>query len=106
MSHHTTDERVLAELKAMFTGPGKPFKGAAVPFGPTGEFPDGKLGPNDEGGIAMGITQHEGRLVIDFGKPIRSLGLTAVEAQRLGSLLTDFAVNNQPPQKVNVEAQK
>lgn len=48
--------------------------------GAVGSFPDGQLGPNDEGSLQFGLSAVDGRVVIDFGKPVRSLGMTPQEA--------------------------
>lgn len=44
------------------------FVKAAQP-GPTGEFPQGKLNPTDEGELKMAISHDEKLVRIDFGKP-------------------------------------
>lgn len=56
-------------------------------LGPTGRFPEGKLNPDDEGEIAIGVAYVEGKVVFDFGKPIRSLGLTPKQAFEIAGLL-------------------
>jgi hypothetical protein len=54
-------------------------------FGATGQFPHGKLVDHDEGEIQFGITADVERqvILIDFGKPVRSLGLTYDEVRGL-----------------------
>ena len=56
-------------------------------LGPTGRFPGGKLTPNDEGEIAFAVVVMEDKVLINFGAPIASLGLTAKQARRLAALL-------------------
>jgi hypothetical protein len=56
-------------------------------FGPTNKFPDGKVGPHDEGEIAFGVTEHDGRIFIDFGTPVRQLGMTKPQAMELAATL-------------------
>lgn len=56
-------------------------------LGPTGEFPAGKIVPHDEGGLMFGITTSQGRVVLDFGKPIRSIGFTRNDALDLARIL-------------------
>jgi hypothetical protein len=59
--------------------------------GPTGDFPDGKLTPDDEGGlnVAMGIT--EGRVFIDFGKSITWLAMLPADAIEFAQAIIDKA---------------
>lgn len=63
----------------------------ASSLGPTGDFPAGKVAPHDEGGLMMGITNFNGRVVIDFGKPVRSLGFTRTDALNLAKTLIERA---------------
>ena len=51
--------------------------------GPTGEFPDGKLTENDEGGLVMGLAVYKGKIVVNFGKPVASIGLDVENAKQL-----------------------
>lgn len=41
----------------------------------------------DEGELAYGITAHNHAVLLDFGKPIRSLGLEPKEARELAAVL-------------------
>lgn len=50
------------------------FKGAL------GTFPEGKLTPNDEGAIQFGFGVIDGKITIDFGTPVRSIGMTPQQA--------------------------
>lgn len=56
-------------------------------LGPTGKFPDGKIADNDEGEIKIGITTMEGRIVVDFGKSIHTVGFTADQALGIAEVL-------------------
>lgn len=56
-------------------------------LGPTGRFPGGKLTSNDEGEIAFGVSTLKGKVVVAFGKPIASLGMSAKEARLLANSL-------------------
>jgi hypothetical protein len=62
-------------------------------LGPTGEFPHGKLVPHDEGGLIFGVTVFNGRVVFDFGKPIRSLAFTKEGALELAELIKQRAAS-------------
>jgi hypothetical protein len=37
-------------------------------LGPTGKFPNGKLGPGDKGELQFAIGEQHGNVVIDFGR--------------------------------------
>jgi hypothetical protein len=58
-------------------------------LGATGEYPDGKIGENDEGELRFAIAADPatGKVFIDFGKSIRSLGLTAKQASDFADML-------------------
>jgi hypothetical protein len=60
-------------------------------LGPTKDFPHGKLVPHDEGGLIFGVTVFNGRVVFDFGKPIRSIGFTREGALQLAELIKQRA---------------
>lgn len=60
-------------------------------LGPTGQHPHGKIVPHDEGGLIFGVTVFNGRVVFDFGKPIRSLAFTREGALQLAELLRQRA---------------
>lgn len=62
-------------------------------IGPTGKFPHGKLGPDDEGGLNIGIAIDEtnGRVVVDFGKLIEWIGMLPDDAIKIGNSLISKA---------------
>lgn len=60
-------------------------------FGATGRFPGGKLTSNDEGEIAFGVTTYHGKVIVNFGKPIASLGMSPDEARQLALVLRQRA---------------
>lgn len=49
-------------------------------LGATGDFPRGKLNPQDEGGLQLAITVKDGVVVIAFGKEVAWLGLDKATA--------------------------
>jgi hypothetical protein len=60
--------------------------------GPTGDFPHGKLSPDDEGGINVALshfTAPDGTLMVrlDYGKPVSWLALPRVQAVAFASLI-------------------
>jgi len=56
-------------------------------LGPTGRFPEGKLTGNDEGEIRFGVTVYKGKVVVNFGKPVASLGMLPEQARVLARTL-------------------
>jgi hypothetical protein len=60
-------------------------------FGPTGNFPDGKLTNNDEGELAFGVTAYHGKVLVNLGEPIASLGMSPKQARDLALLLRKLA---------------
>ena len=58
-------------------------------LGPTGQFPYGKLTPDDEGEISVGIAgdpQTE-TVHINFGTSIRSLGMRPEQAEQMAGAI-------------------
>lgn len=72
-----------------------PHHGSSIPpgatFGPTGNFPDGKLGEHDEGEIVYGVSDKDGVVIINFGKPVSWLGLRPSDAHELAGALVERA---------------
>lgn len=52
-----------------------------------GEYPDGKLNPDDAGAVAMSVGVENHRVVIRFPKPVAWVGMTGDEAFELAQLL-------------------
>jgi len=58
------------------------------PFGPTGDFPQGKMSNDDEGGLQIGITSDEhGRVIINFGTQLSWIGLEREYVVQFAQLL-------------------
>jgi len=55
------------------------------PLGPTGKYPGGKLTEHDEGELLIGLVMFKGKIVMDFGKPIQSLGFGLGAAEDLAN---------------------
>ena len=60
-------------------------------LGPTGEFPDGKLTPRDEGGLAYAVGEVRDKVVINFGTPVASIGMTPQQAVQLAGAILAHA---------------
>ena len=59
--------------------------------GATGLYPGGQLGEHDEGELRFKVSVIDGRLVLDFGKPVHSLGMTPQQACDLAGDLVKIA---------------
>jgi hypothetical protein len=61
--------------------------------GPTGEFLDGKIDKTDKGGIQIdfGIDQNHKLVIIQFGAPVRWLGLSCDDAISIAGILLEKA---------------
>ena len=55
----------------------------ALRLGATGRFPEGQLDPSDEGEIRIGIAHLDGKVVLNFGKPVAWFALTPRQARQL-----------------------
>lgn len=78
MSHHssTPDKDLNDAMRKLF-----------------GEFPDGKLNPDDAGAVAMAVGVESGRVILRFPKPIAWVGMTGDEAFELAQCLLRNARN-------------
>ena len=59
--------------------------------GAIGSFPEGQLSKLDEGAIQFAVGSHDGKVIIDFGSPVRWMGMTAQQAADLASDLMKWA---------------
>src|SRR3954471_17830901 len=99
MSHHTSEKPLTAPfLETLTNEKAKLLRDVAQErqleetLGPTNAFPDGRLVPHDEGGLMFGVTVFNGRVIFDFGKPIRSIGFTREGALELAELIRQRAM--------------
>ena len=60
-------------------------------FGATGKYPEGKLSQDDEGELQFGITNANGQVIINFGKPVAWLGMQPQQALAIADALTRHA---------------
>ncbi len=60
-------------------------------LGATGQFPEGKLVDHDEGEIAFGVTNYEGKVVLNFNTAVHWLGMDAGQARLLARSLMSHA---------------
>lgn len=59
--------------------------------GATGKFPQGKLREDDEGELRVAMGTVDGKIVLDFGKPLKWVAMTPEEALTFASKLQDRA---------------
>jgi hypothetical protein len=60
--------------------------------GPTGEFPEGSLGPEDEGELTIAVRHDDaGNVYIEFGKPVAWMAMPKERAAGLARLLLKHA---------------
>jgi hypothetical protein len=64
-------------------------------LGPTGDYPGGKLGPDDEGELTVAISVDDDRRIvrIDFGKPMEWLAFDPDGAIAFGSSIINAAMS-------------
>lgn len=55
--------------------------------GALGDFPLGKLTPQDEGAIQFAVGDKDGKVTLDFGTPVHWLAMSPQEAADLASTL-------------------
>lgn len=61
-------------------------------IGPTGDFPQGKLNADDEGGLKTGIGRDDkGNVLIDFGKAVAWIAMPAAEAANFALVVLSHA---------------
>ncbi len=94
MAHHSSDGPLGGEpeqLKKLLETTALQEAKQAM-FGPTERRPEPRLGPNDEGELRFGVTvmkdeAGQKKVVIDFGTPVHSIGMTKEQALEMGRLL-------------------
>ena len=63
----------------------------ALNLGATREYPRGKLVDHDEGGIKISMGTYKNTVVVNFGTPVRSIGLSRVEALEFARIIMNHA---------------
>jgi len=91
MSHHGSDPFDSPEFAARNKLMRDLLNSAAEFRGAIGAYPDGKLTPLDEGSIQFAVGGQDGKVVIDFGTPVRWMGMTPQQAADLASDLMKWA---------------
>lgn len=60
-------------------------------FGKQNTFPEGKLTEDDEGAIQFGVSNANGKVIVNFGSPVAWLGMNPQQARILASYLNEHA---------------
>jgi len=62
-------------------------------LGATGKFPQGKLGPQDEGEIkfSIGLSMDKKKVIMNFGKKVRWVGMNRNQAIDVGKAIIQTA---------------
>lgn len=61
-------------------------------FGATGQYPDGSLGPHDEGALQMGVAHDsKGTVILNFGKEVSWIGMPPEQAINFARLILRHA---------------
>lgn len=78
MAHHSEIESLSRDRLNQLLG-----------IGATGQFPNGRIAPHDEGELQYAVAADKANqvVIVDFGKSVRSIGFTAAQAFELGELL-------------------
>ena len=83
MAHHSGQEH---------TSPFKEeFNKMALKLGATGAFPQGKLNAHDEGEIQIAVGNKDGKVILDFGKPVVWMGMDPNQATAVAASLIEHA---------------
>lgn len=65
-------------------------------LGATGKFPEGHLTDDDEGEIKIAIGLKDGKVVMDFGKPVHWIGFTREQALDIATSLIKQVSKTEP----------
>ena len=95
MSHHSQDGTLGGRLREILSDAlgNRINESLEQKLGATGRYPDGKVSEQDEGEIVFAVAGHNGKVFIDFGKPVHSLGMNPDQALQLAALLVEKAAN-------------
>lgn len=64
---------------------------SVVVLGPTGEYPEGKVSPEDEGELTLAIGAVAGAVRIELGTPVAWLAMSPDDARRMAASLVHMA---------------
>lgn len=64
---------------------------SVVVLGPTGEYPNGKLGSDDQGELTIAIGAEDGLVKLEFGTPVAWLAVSPSDAATIAASLLHMA---------------
>lgn len=70
------------------------------PLGPTGDHPNGRMTPTDEGGIRFAVGSKNGVVIVDFGKAVAWVGMPPIQARQLAESLIKHADAIEPDARI------
>lgn len=59
--------------------------------GATGQYPEGKLVPHDEGELTLAVFSKDGHVIMEYGTPVRWFAAPPQLARQLAALLLKHA---------------
>ncbi len=62
-------------------------------LGPTGDFPQGMISPDDQGALFYSVSVKAGHVVLDFGAPVTWAAMDPLQAETLAMALLRMAAN-------------
>ena len=74
------------------------------PGATTGHYPEGRLTPYDEGELPLQIGRYQGRVVINFGKPVQWLGMNVEKVRQIALEICQQAMILESEEKVLARA--
>ncbi len=63
----------------------------ALKLGATGQHPEGKVSPDDEGELKLGVAHKDGNVVIVFGRPVAWLAMPPLLIRSFTRVLNEHA---------------
>lgn len=75
-------------------------------LGPTGKFPHGKITPDDEGELKIGLLAKGGKIVLVFGKAVTWIGLPPEDAKKMAMSLLEMVAGMENAAKLRPEEER
>lgn len=91
MSHHSDQPFDDGPHSKRLADMMRQLKDTASFRGEIGAYPEGKLTKQDEGAIQFGVSAKDGKVVLDFGKPVAWIGMNPQQAADLAADLFKWA---------------
>ncbi len=94
MAHHGQPEKdAFASLQSIFgqQDATDEIQELRESLGATGSFPEGVLSEDDKGGLSIGLTATNGKVILAFGDPVEWVGFGPEQARGIAQSLLDRA---------------